>query len=51
MLSTLQTLFGKEKVYDYSGINELTDPIGNFYESSHYRPHVARQIMQEVYAE
>jgi len=46
----LCSIFDKDKVFDYSGVNELTLPLGNYYEKSHYRPHVARFIMKEVYS-
>ncbi|MGZ4034013.1 MAG: hypothetical protein ACXVPU_04625 [Bacteroidia bacterium] len=49
-LEVLQTIFGKDKVHDYSGINEITNNIYNYYETSHYRPHTATKIMQEIYA-
>ena len=45
----LNNLFGRAHVYDYSGINQYTEPIGNFYERSHYRPHVAKSILEEIY--
>lgn len=44
-------LFGKENVFDFSGKNNLTENISNYYESSHYRPNVANQIMDSVYSE
>ncbi len=47
---TIDSLFKNNKVFDYSGVNEWTTPLGNFYEKSHYRPHVARAIMKEVYS-
>lgn len=45
----LQKLFGKNNVYDFSGINQITNDYHNYYESSHYRPHVADFIMKSVY--
>ena len=42
-------LFGKKNVYDFSGINELTNNIMNYYDWSHYRPHVARYILDVIY--
>lgn len=42
-------LFGKDNVFNFSGINEFTNDYRNYYETSHYRPHVARKIMQKVY--
>ena len=48
-LETLKIIFGKENVFDFSGKNELTEPIINFYEKSHFRPHVADSVMAEIY--
>jgi len=50
-LSFLKDLFGKDKVFDFSGINAFTNNIQNYYETSHYRPHVASAIMKQIYAE
>lgn len=49
-LEKLTSIFGKEHVYDFSGKNEYTRHIENFYESFHYRPKVARDIMQKIYS-
>jgi len=48
-LNLLNGIFKNENVYDYSGVNEFTNSLGNFYEKSHYRPHLAREIMHQVY--
>jgi hypothetical protein len=48
-LAVIKTLFGSENVFDFSGINEMTSHVENYYEDSHYRPHVARAIMNEIY--
>lgn len=48
-LKLLTSIFGKENVYDFSGKNKFTNSIYNFYESSHYRPKVANEIMNIVY--
>ena len=45
----LQSLFGKDRVYDFSGINDITNDFHNYYEDSHYRPHVARKILDSIY--
>jgi hypothetical protein len=50
-LDFLIKTFGKEKVFDYSGINHLTNDMYNYYETYHYRPHVARWIIDEMYRE
>ncbi|MBD0778837.1 hypothetical protein HPE56_13620 [Maribacter sp. ANRC-HE7] len=48
-LKLLQQIFGKENIYDFSGKNVFSEPISNFYESVHYKPHVANKIMELVY--
>ena len=42
-------LFGKDNVFDYSGVNAITSDYHNYYEASHYRPLVAKKILQEIY--
>ncbi|CAH0995005.1 hypothetical protein EMA8858_01125 [Emticicia aquatica] len=42
--------FGKENIYDFSGINEYTNDKTNYYEIYHYKPVVANQIMDKIYA-
>ena len=49
-LSVLQEVFGHNQVFDFSGVNEFTTSKYNYYETSHYRPHVANEIMKKVYA-
>ena len=48
-LKLLNEIFGLENIHDFSGINDHTISLGNYYEKSHYRPHVAREIMKKVY--
>ena len=48
-LEYLKTLFGSEHVFDFSGINSITDNMYNYYESSHYKPYVAAKLMQVAY--
>jgi hypothetical protein len=45
----LRAAFGDSSVFDFSGINELTTPYTGYYERSHYRPHVARAVLDSVY--
>jgi len=45
----LTRIFGKENVFDFSGVNEFTTDFHNFYEPNHYRPTVAYKIMEMVY--
>jgi len=48
-LEILNTIFGSANVFDFSGINEFTTPMDNFYDGLHYRPHVAKQILDRIY--
>ncbi|MGD0884679.1 MAG: hypothetical protein ABSA46_07360 [Thermodesulfovibrionales bacterium] len=48
-LTYLREVFGRDRVFDFSGINEITKNIYNYYEPSHYRPHIARLILSEIY--
>ena len=48
-IELLEQIFGRENIYNYSGKNQFTEPLHNFYETSHYRPHVANEIMKIIY--
>jgi len=48
-LRLLVEIFGETRVYNFSGKNPLTEPIGNFSENIHYRPHVGTQILEQIY--
>lgn len=45
----LQSIFGKENVYDFSGINEFTKDYHNYYESIHYRPLLGNKLLERIY--
>ena len=49
-LQILQNTFGTQYVFDFSGINEITNDKYNYYEGSHYRPDVCRKIMDSIYS-
>jgi hypothetical protein len=49
-LQLLIDIFGAATIYNYSGINRFTESIYDHYENSHFRPHVANQIMREIYS-
>ena len=49
-LKVLVNIFGKERVHDFSGINDITADYHNYYEISHYRPFVAARMMDSIYA-
>lgn len=45
----LYDVFGQNNVYDFSGANQWNNDYHNFYETEHYRPCVANEIMQIIY--
>lgn len=45
----LQNIFGKDNVYDFSGINEFTEDYHNYYESGHYRPVLGNKLLERIY--
>lgn len=45
----LEETFGSERVHDFSGWNNYTRNYLNYYENSHFRPHVAKSMMDEAY--
>jgi len=47
----LEEIFGAQNVYNFSGKNDLTEPIINYYEASHYKPFVANMILSKIYRE
>ena len=49
-LAKITGIFGADRVYDYSGINRFTRDIHNYYENSHFRIRVGREIMDEIYS-
>lgn len=46
----LKAIFGDDCVFNFSGINQWTTDYHNYYEVSHYRPHVASEIMDSIYS-
>ena len=48
-LLKLYEIFGRDNVFDYSGINVITENIHNYYESEHCRPTAGRMILTEIY--
>lgn len=50
-LNYLNTVFGKTNVFDFSGMNRFTQDYSNYYDWSHYRPHVAKDLMKIIYTD
>lgn len=49
-MKILYRILGSGHIYDFSGINDITADIYNYYETAHYRPFIAYRIMDSVYA-
>jgi hypothetical protein len=49
-IKILKDIFGYNAIYDYSGKNAITDSIGNYYETIHYRPSAAQKILTDIYS-
>lgn len=46
----LQKTFESANVYDFSGKNIYTESITNYYDQSHYRPKIARDILLKIHS-
>ena len=47
---TLCRIFGKNNVYDLSGVNKWTVDFHNYYEYSHYTPKASAEILDSIYS-
>lgn len=45
----LRELFGKDCVYDFSAASEFSQDPRNWYDAQHFRPHVGRRLLREIY--
>jgi len=48
-LNVLKEILGPRSVFDFSGINTLTASHTGYYERSHYRPHIAKAVLDSIY--
>ena len=48
-LAVLTSIFGRNNVYDLSGINDITSDKHNYYEAAHYRMRISNAIMDSIY--
>lgn len=46
----LSSIFSPKRFFDFSGINRFTSDTLNYYENSHYRPILCRQLLGIVYS-
>lgn len=50
-LEILENYFESNRIFDFTGKNEWTEPIGNYYEIYHYKPSVAQHLLTIIYGE
>lgn len=48
-LLILNSIFGQENVYDFSGINKYTSNKYNYYEKTHFRPILGDTLLKKMY--
>ncbi len=49
--NTLCKIFGRNNIYDFSGVNKWNKDFHNYYEQSHYRSVVSAEIMDIIYSD
>ncbi len=50
-LSLIKKEIGNNNVWDFTGINEYTNDIHNYFEPGHYRPLLGKRLMDTIYAQ
>jgi hypothetical protein len=50
-LEVLQRIFGKDNIFDFSGINRFSEEKSNFYDGLHFKEYVGREFLDIIYSE
>ena len=48
-LEILRSVFGTDHVFDFTGINSISDKKSNFYDGLHFKPYVGKQLLDIAY--
>jgi hypothetical protein len=48
-LKLTEDVFGKENVYNFTGINRFTEDKSNFYDGTHFKKFVGKQLLDSAY--
>jgi hypothetical protein len=48
-LRLTETVFGKENVFDFTGINRFSAERSNFYDATHFKKYVGKELLDSVY--
>lgn len=49
--SVLQNIFGEDYVFDFSGINEITQEMSNYYDTFHFKQYIGKRLLDSAYSE
>jgi hypothetical protein len=49
-LEFLNSVFGKENVFDFTGVNRFSEDMSNFYDGLHFKTYVGRQLLEIAYS-
>lgn len=48
-LATLKSIFGEDFVFDFSGINEYTEKVSNYYDNTHFKHYIGLELLTKAY--
>lgn len=48
-LATLQSIFGEDFIFDFSGINEYTEKVSNYYDNTHFKHYIGSELLIKAY--
>ena len=49
-LSKLQSIFGEQFIFDFSGMNEISVNKSNYYDEFHFKRYVGARMMDKIYS-
>jgi hypothetical protein len=47
----IEQIFGKKNIYDFSGINYITNDVDNFDDVLHFKPKIGNLILKQIYTD
>lgn len=50
-METIKKVFGTDRIYNFTGYNDITKNKYNYYEESHFRPFIGDSIMNIIYGD
>jgi len=49
-LKLTEDVFGKENVFNFTGINKFSEKKSNFYDATHFKKYVGKELLDSVYS-